>query len=92
MLNYYRIYILNVGFETESLDVASLQSPEMLKIKLKILELEFEEEMKQKTERLKPRLFGCVWVDSKTADSGMLLLHLCILNSKIFVWQQRSYL
>jgi len=85
MLNYYRIYILNVGFETESLDVASLQSPEMLKIKLKILELEFEEEMKQKTERLKPRLFGCVWVDSKTADSGMLLLHLCILNSKIFV-------
>jgi chromatin assembly factor 1 subunit A len=58
------------------LDVASLQSPEMLKIKLKLLELEFEEEMKQKTERLKPRLFGCVWVDSKTADSGMLLLHL----------------
>jgi len=85
MLNYYRIYILNVGFETENLDVSSLQSPEMLKIKLKLLELEFEEEMKQKTERLKPRLFGCVWVDSKTADSGMFLFHLCIFNSKVSV-------
>jgi len=85
MLNYYRICILNVGSETEILDVASLQSPEMLKIKLKLLELEFEEEMKQKTERLKPRLFGCVWVDSKTADSGMLLLHLWTFNSRVFV-------
>ena len=85
MLSYSRKCILNVSLETESLDVASLQSPEMLKIKLKLLELEFEEEMKQKTERLKPRLFGCVWVDSKTADSGTLLLHLCIINSKVSV-------
>jgi hypothetical protein len=85
VLNYYRICILNVVFETESLDVTSLQSPEMLKIKLKLLELEFEEEMKQKTERLKPRLFGCVWVDSKTADSGMLLLHICTFNSNVSV-------
>lgn len=84
-MNYYRICILNVVFETESLDVTSLQSPEMLKIKLKLLELEFEEEMKQKTERLKPRLFGCVWVDSKTADSGMLLLHICTFNSNVSV-------
>jgi hypothetical protein len=45
----------------------------MLKIKLKVLELEFEEEMKQKTERLKPRLFGCIWIDSETSESGMLL-------------------
>jgi len=85
MLNYCRIRIVNVGFEMESLNVVSLQSPEMLKIKLKLLELEFEEEMKQKTERLKPRLFGCVWIDSKTADSGMLLLHLCMFNSKVSV-------
>jgi hypothetical protein len=44
----------------------------MLKMKLKFLELEFEEEMKQKTERLKPRLLGCIWIDSKTSDCGML--------------------
>jgi chromatin assembly factor 1 subunit A len=75
-----------------SMSHSFLQSPEMLKIKLKLLELEFEEEMKQKTERLKPRLFGCVWVDSKTADSGMLLLHLCVFYSKVSVWKHQSHL
>jgi hypothetical protein len=46
----------------------------MLKMKLKLMELEFEEEMKQKTERLKPRLLGCIWIDSKTSDYGMLFV------------------
>jgi hypothetical protein len=49
------------------------------------MELEFEEEMKQKTERLKPRLFGCFWLDSKTADSGKFLLYLCLFNFKVSV-------
>ena len=47
-----------------------LQSPERMKTKLKFLELEFEEEMKQKTERLKPRLIGCIWIDPKNTDAG----------------------
>jgi len=74
-VNQYEIYILSVFFKIEIYMLDSFfQSPEMLKIKLKLLELEFEEEMKQKTERLKPRLIGCIWVDSKTSDCGMFFL------------------
>ena len=47
-----------------------LQSPEKMKTKLKLLELEFEKEMKQKMERLKPRLIGCIWIDPKNTDAG----------------------
>lgn len=36
-------------------------TPETQKEKLKHLQLEFEEEMKSKTERIKPRLIGCIW-------------------------------
>ncbi|XP_055698713.1 chromatin assembly factor 1 subunit A-like isoform X2 [Phlebotomus papatasi] len=36
-------------------------SPEMQKAKLKLLQQEFADEMKKKTEKLKPRLIGCVW-------------------------------
>lgn len=36
-------------------------TPETQKEKLKILQMEFEEEMKSKTERIKPRLIGCIW-------------------------------
>jgi hypothetical protein len=53
--------------------VSFFQSPEMIKIKLKLMELEFEEEMKQKTERLKPCVLGCIWIDSKTSDYGIFV-------------------
>ncbi|XP_055677413.1 chromatin assembly factor 1 subunit A [Lutzomyia longipalpis] len=36
-------------------------SPEMQKAKLKLLQQEFADEMKKKTEKLKPRLIGCIW-------------------------------
>lgn len=38
-------------------------SPESHKAKLKLLKSEFEEEMKLKTLKIKPRLIGCVWYD-----------------------------
>ncbi|GAB0092890.1 hypothetical protein DMENIID0001_079400 [Sergentomyia squamirostris] len=36
-------------------------SPEMQKAKLKLMQQEFADEMKKKTEKLKPRLIGCIW-------------------------------
>ncbi|XP_058115833.1 chromatin assembly factor 1 subunit A [Anopheles ziemanni] len=36
-------------------------SPEAQKAKLKIMQLEFVAEMKKKTEKIKPRLIGCIW-------------------------------
>jgi chromatin assembly factor 1 subunit A len=44
-------------------------TPETQKAKLKILQQEFVAEMKKKTEKLKPRLIGCVWVTS-TDENG----------------------
>lgn len=37
--------------------------PETQKAKLKILQQEFAAEMKKKTEKIKPRLIGCIWTD-----------------------------
>lgn len=37
--------------------------PETQKAKLKILQQEFNAEMKKKTEKIKPRLIGCIWTD-----------------------------
>lgn len=45
-----------------------LQSPEAQKAKLQYLEMEFEAEMKEKTEKLKPRLIGCVWFNNNIED------------------------
>lgn len=39
-------------------------SPEAQKAKLQLLQLEFAEEMKKKTEKIKPRLIGCIWIDN----------------------------
>ncbi|XP_053657945.1 chromatin assembly factor 1 subunit A [Anopheles marshallii] len=36
-------------------------SPETQKFKLKIMQQEFVAEMKKKTEKIKPRLIGCIW-------------------------------
>lgn len=37
--------------------------PETQKAKLKILQQEFADEMKKKTEKIKPRLIGCIWLN-----------------------------
>lgn len=38
-------------------------SPESHKVKLKLLKNEFDEEMKLKRQKIKPRLIGCIWYD-----------------------------
>uniref|UniRef100_A0A1Q3EWD0 Putative chromatin assembly factor 1 subunit a n=1 Tax=Culex tarsalis TaxID=7177 RepID=A0A1Q3EWD0_CULTA len=42
-------------------DIADDNSPEAQKAKLKIMQQEFAAEMKKKTEKIKPRLIGCLW-------------------------------
>ncbi|XP_062560898.1 chromatin assembly factor 1 subunit A [Armigeres subalbatus] len=42
-------------------DVIEDNSPETQKAKLKIMQQEFAAEMKKKTEKIKPRLIGCLW-------------------------------
>nr|CAD7394311.1 unnamed protein product [Timema cristinae] len=54
-------------------------TPEGMKAKLKLLELEFEQEMKHKTERIKPRLIGCIWTTGQENTAGVQFMKL--LNS-----------
>lgn len=42
-------------------DIMDDNSPEAQKAKLKIMQQEFAAEMKKKTEKIKPRLIGCLW-------------------------------
>lgn len=44
--------------------------PEAQKAKLKILQQEFAAEMKKKTEKIKPRLIGCIWMNGDEDDTG----------------------
>ena len=44
--------------------------PEAQKAKLKILQQEFAAEMKKKTEKIKPRLIGCVWMNGDEDEMG----------------------
>lgn len=44
--------------------------PEAQKAKLKILQQEFAAEMKKKTERIKPRLIGCIWLNGDEDENG----------------------
>lgn len=44
--------------------------PETQKAKLKILQQEFAAEMKKKTEKIKPRLIGCVWMNGDEDENG----------------------
>lgn len=44
--------------------------PEAQKAKLKILQQEFAAEMKKKTEKIKPRLIGCIWMNGDEDDEG----------------------
>lgn len=45
-------------------------TPEAQKAKLKIMQQEFAAEMKKKTEKIKPRLIGCVWVKNNASASN----------------------
>ncbi|XP_055642384.1 chromatin assembly factor 1 subunit A [Toxorhynchites rutilus septentrionalis] len=49
-------------------DVLEDNSPEAQKAKLKIMQQEFAAEMKKKTQKIKPRLLGCLW--ENTTDDG----------------------
>lgn len=44
--------------------------PEAQKAKLKILQQEFAAEMKKKTQKIKPRLIGCIWMNGDEDDTG----------------------
>ncbi|CRL05064.1 CLUMA_CG017973, isoform A [Clunio marinus] len=44
--------------------------PETQKAKLKILQQEFAAEMKKKTEKIKPRLIGCIWMNGDEDEHG----------------------
>lgn len=45
-------------------------TPEMQKAKLKIMHQEFAAEMKKKTEKIKPRLIGCIWMNGDEDEDG----------------------
>uniref|UniRef100_A0A182NR31 Chromatin assembly factor 1 subunit A dimerization domain-containing protein n=1 Tax=Anopheles dirus TaxID=7168 RepID=A0A182NR31_9DIPT len=45
-------------------------SPEAQKAKLKIMQQEFVAEMKKKTEKIKPRLIGCIWSNVLSGDAN----------------------
>lgn len=45
-------------------------SPETQKAKLKVLQQEFAAEMKKKTEKIKPRLIGCIWMNGDEDEDG----------------------
>lgn len=49
---------------------------EAQKVKLEILQKEFAQEMKKKTEKIKPRLIGCIWADidgNRPSDCASIL-------------------
>lgn len=48
--------------------VIILKPKEVQKEKLKLLGEEFEAEIKKKTERIKPRLVGCIWIPNNVTN------------------------
>ncbi|XP_011185172.2 chromatin assembly factor 1 subunit A [Zeugodacus cucurbitae] len=44
-------------------EVLDANTREAQKAKLQVLQHEFDQEMKKKTEKIKPRLIGCIWAD-----------------------------
>lgn len=61
----FNIFLSITGYlsEEEQNDAEEIESnsAEDMKVKLKLLQNEFNEEMKKKTEKIKPRLYGCIW-------------------------------
>lgn len=60
------MYYLKRLYQSEFL----FQSPKSHKQKLNILEKQFEAEMKEKTSKLKPRVFGCIWISNDVEKDG----------------------
>ncbi|CAO1439664.1 unnamed protein product [Diamesa serratosioi] len=54
-------------------DIEEDNSPEAQKAKLKILQQEFAAEMKKKTEKIKPRLIGCIWMQGDEDENGTMV-------------------
>lgn len=44
---------------------ANDNTPEMQKLKQKLMQSEFNDEMKKKTEKIKPRVIGCIWTEER---------------------------
>lgn len=68
-------------------------SPEAHKAKLKLLKNEFDEEMKSKTQKFKPRVIGCIWYtkDGKVDEAiDRFLQPLAIITNKTIVIKKRS--
>ncbi|XP_071449805.1 chromatin assembly factor 1 subunit A-B-like [Hetaerina americana] len=57
--------------EADGEEDENVVSPEIQKAKLKLLGIEFEEEMKQQTKQIKPQLLGCFWSFGKTVDENL---------------------
>lgn len=49
--------------ELQNADDEYNATPESQKTKLQLLQLEFAQQMKKKTEKIKPRLIGCIWAN-----------------------------
>nr|XP_023021737.1 chromatin assembly factor 1 subunit A-B-like isoform X2 [Leptinotarsa decemlineata]XP_023021738.1 chromatin assembly factor 1 subunit A-B-like isoform X2 [Leptinotarsa decemlineata] len=69
-------------------------SPESLKQKLKLLKEEFDQDMKSKTNKLKPRSIGCIWYnkDGSNVDEALdkYLQSLAIISNGPIVIKKRS--
>lgn len=68
-------------------------SPEAHKAKLKLLKNEFEEEMKCKTQRMKPRVIGCIWYKKDgIVDEAIdrFLQPLAIITNKTIMIKRRD--
>ncbi|CAH1390004.1 unnamed protein product [Nezara viridula] len=63
--------------------------PENLKLRMKLLKQEFDEEMRSKTERLKPRLLGCVWISNGTTEVSTGSLYETLLRFRA-VWNEEG--
>lgn len=68
-------------------------SPEAHKAKLKLLKNEFDEEMKSKTQKFKPRVIGCIWYKKNgKVDEAIdrFLQPLAIITNKPIIIKKRS--
>uniref|UniRef100_A0A1B6E528 Chromatin assembly factor 1 subunit A dimerization domain-containing protein n=3 Tax=Clastoptera arizonana TaxID=38151 RepID=A0A1B6E528_9HEMI len=65
--------------DEEGQDELDDASPEAMKARLKLLQLEFEAERNEKQERLKPRVIGCVWFKNTDDDPSKVGSHIAEL-------------
>ncbi|XP_052872739.1 chromatin assembly factor 1 subunit A-like [Anopheles cruzii] len=59
-------------------------SPEAQKAKIRIMQQEFVAEMKKKTEKIKPRLIGCIWQGSCGGSGSDIIMK--ILNDRAMLF------